>query len=138
MVLAEQIFKGSFLFGLTYLQGMVLYAWTMVDLRGDQANALAHYQSRKNHVSYKVVPVACICLTVGVFSNVWFRSADAVSLAQLAIAFGTVFNNGTNVVDPANSLKEQKGHEGEILSRVRKGHLVDILGFTALFAGLFF
>jgi hypothetical protein len=134
-MIVDELARWSFLAGLSYLQGMVVYSLITVDLRrqGDDKKAVNYYQSRKQNTSYKIVPVACTCLTAGLLANVWVRSADLVSLAQLGIAFGTALNNGTNVVDPANSLAEKKGHETAILSQITKGHLIDAIGFTVLF-----
>jgi hypothetical protein len=102
------------------------------------AEAVSYYKSRKHNTSYKIVPIACGCLSVGLFGNIWIRCADWISLGQLCVAFGTAYNNGTNMVDPANSLAEKKAHESEILSRIAKGHVIDVLGFTLLFLGLLF
>ena len=143
MSLLESLIKGVFVFGLCYLQGIVLFALLTIDCLNDDEKRAAHYKSRKQtSAGYRFVPVACICLTSGVLGNIWIRSGDWVSLAQLGIAFATAFNNGTNVVDPANSLSGENpttskpNNEAAVLSRIKKGHLLDALGFTLVSIGL--
>lgn len=138
--------------GLVYLQGMVtssllrrdLPAAAAVDDRGGslsqrtrQQETLLYYKSRSsNDVSYKVVPVACVSLTLGVFGNLYYAPSRVASLSTLAVAFLTAFNNGKNVVNPINGFKANNDDEkavASLLAQVRWGHWMDFLGFTTIF-----
>jgi hypothetical protein len=146
----ETFSKGAMLGGISYLQAMCLYSLVVVDLparSGDPKavqNALAHYRARKEgSIFYKMVPFFCVLLTTGVVANVVVRRLDLSSLCLLGTTFGTAYNNGTNVVDPANSLAttpstKEKDEQVLVLQQVLKGHAIDVFGFSALFLGVLF
>jgi hypothetical protein len=135
--------KWVMLGGVSYLQAMCLFSLFAVDLPARSNDpeavqkALAYYRDRNEEISYKVVPVFCVLLTAGILANVVLHR-DLSSLGLLGAAFGTAYNNGTNVVDPANSLATTKEKEDQVLSQVLKGHAIDVFGFSALFLGVLF
>jgi hypothetical protein len=127
--------------GLFYLLGIVLYSLFAYDLSiADptcRQNAFDHYTSRKESISYKIVPVACVLLTTGVFANVYLEGGSAASVMALLAAFLTAFNNGRNVVNPVNALTaDAKGDKQDlalVLSGVARGHFIDAFGFSLIF-----
>lgn len=132
--------------GLGYLTGIVAYALIVFDLPATTSSpsddkflqkALDHYLNRqKTNLSYKLVPIACVLLTLGVISNVFLQRCSVGSILSLVAAFLTAYNNGSNVVDPANALAEKnedKLDEYAVLKGVTRGHLVDLVGFMGIF-----
>mmetsp|Transcript_11216 Transcript_11216/g.14762 ORF Transcript_11216/g.14762 Transcript_11216/m.14762 type:complete len:146 (-) Transcript_11216:74-511(-) len=137
----ETLSKWAMLGGASYLQGMCLYGLFAVDLparSGDPKavqKALAHYRTRKEGISYKIVPVFCGLLVTGIFANLALHR-DLSSLGVLGVAFASMMNNG-KVVDAVNSLATSKEKEEQVLPQVLKGHAIDVFGLSAIFLGVF-
>ena len=143
--------------GIFYLQSKVSYSLLKYDLPAtsscssetansnharstspQQQAALDYYCNRKTtDLSYKVVPVACILLTVGVLANV-FLDGSLGNYVTLLASLLTAYNNGQNVVNPANALAaDAKGDKQEdvlkVLKGITRGHWIDFMGFTVIF-----
>lgn len=120
--------------GLLYLQGMVTYQWILYDLpNNSKAAAWQHHAHRTaSHTGYQVVPVACISLLTGVLANLYVR-ADWASWGTLVAAVLTAVNNGTNVLNPINKAATKDKDTATVLTQVRHGHEMDMLGFCVVF-----
>lgn len=164
--------------GLFYLQAMVLYSLIEYDagplvssvwqspppkrpLHHPSTTAQAsaairyHYQTRGTaSYAYRLVPVACVSLTMGLLGNVCFHflgqssSSSSSSLSDTAaerssgwgpilaliVGFATAWNNGQNVVNPANALTKSSAVDAIVLQQqIAWGHVVDVVGFTILY-----
>lgn len=131
MITIEETAQWSFLGGISYLSAIGIHTLIVVDLKAHNAAkntrkitnisssssttsilhvhelaAIEYYKRRSGYLSYMVAPIACISLTLGILANLWFRLGDIWSISSLVVAFGTAYNNGANVVNHANSLKE--------------------------------
>ena len=132
--------------GLAYLLGKVLHSLLVYDIpatasednKPARQRAFDHYSSRKTtDQSYKVVPIACVLLTSGVFATAVSQGGSPASVCTLLVALLTAFNNGKNVVDPVNALvsdaKRDKEDLLKALKGIARGHWMDVIGFAAIF-----
>eukprot|EP00542_Grammatophora_oceanica_P019263 CAMPEP_0194030962 /NCGR_PEP_ID=MMETSP0009_2-20130614/4267_1 /TAXON_ID=210454 /ORGANISM="Grammatophora oceanica, Strain CCMP 410" /LENGTH=153 /DNA_ID=CAMNT_0038671005 /DNA_START=118 /DNA_END=579 /DNA_ORIENTATION=- len=138
--------------GLFYLTGIIAHSLYRVDYPFLSTNntdktspipfamAVRHYQTRNEGLPYKLVPIFCALMTIGVASHVFLEQSVLSVCILVAVAIPFYYNNAM-VVGPALALadkKKTKEQQLALLRSIAKGHLLDLSGLgTAFFIVLY-
>mmetsp|Transcript_23503 Transcript_23503/g.48797 ORF Transcript_23503/g.48797 Transcript_23503/m.48797 type:complete len:140 (-) Transcript_23503:168-587(-) len=137
--MSENIAKGMILTGAGYLSCMVGSSLLSVVLGYRQVES-KYYEERRQHITYKVVPVFCLTLVGGLGANFFVNPSLYAAVGEFLIGFGTVYNNAVNVAAPYQKLYSGQ-HENvdseELVKKIHRGHWIDITGFAALIISQF-